>query len=52
MEKNVSKFRDKLVKMIKNAGCKFDNYSISPKIRLILLHWSHALTEKKIFLIT
>ena len=48
-EKNVSKFRDKLVKMIKNAGCKFDNYSISPKIRLILLHWSHALTEKDLF---
>ena len=38
MEKNVSRSRDKLVKMIKTAGGKFDNYSISPKIRLILLH--------------
>ena len=28
-KKNVSKFRSKLVKMIKNAGSKFDDYSIS-----------------------
>ena len=25
--------------MIKDAGGKFDDYSISPKIRQILLHW-------------
>ena len=34
----VNKFRGKLVKMIKDAGSKFDDYSISPKIRQILLH--------------
>ena len=28
----------KLVKMIKDAGSKFDDYSILPKIRQILLH--------------
>ena len=32
MEKIVSRFRGKLVKMIKDAGSKFDDYSISPKI--------------------
>ena len=37
MEKIVSRFRAKLVKMIKNSGSKYDNYSISPKIRRILL---------------
>ena len=31
--------------MIKNAGSKFDNISISPKIRQILLHWGYELTE-------
>ena len=34
-----SRFRGKLVQMIKDAGSKYDNYSISPKIRQILLHW-------------
>ena len=37
-KKVVSRFRDKLVKMIKDAGSKFDDYSVSPKIRQILLH--------------
>ena len=46
MEKIVSWFRGKLVNMIRNAGSKFDDYSISPKIRHILLHWGHELTEK------
>ena len=31
--------------MIKKAGSKFDDYSISPKIRQILLHWGYELTE-------
>ena len=35
----VSRFRGKLVKVIKDAGSKQDNYSISPKARQILLHW-------------
>ena len=34
----VSRFRGKLVKMINDAGNKYDDYSISPKIRQILLH--------------
>ena len=42
----VSRFRGKLVKMIKNSGSKYDDYSISPKIRQILLHWGYELTEK------
>ena len=37
----VSRFKGKLVKMIKDAGSKFDDYSISPKIRQILLHWGY-----------
>ena len=48
-KKIVSKFRGKLVKMIKDAGSKFGDYSISPKIRQILLHWSYELTEKDFF---
>ena len=48
MEKIV-RFRGKLVKMIKDAGSKFDDYSNSPKIRQILLHWGYELTEKDFF---
>ena len=43
------RFRDKLVKMIKDAGGKYDDYSISSKIRQILLHWGYELTEKDFF---
>ena len=31
--------------MIKDDNSAFDYYSISPKIRQILLHWGHELTE-------
>ena len=31
--------------MIKDADSKFDDYSISPKIRQILLHWGYELVE-------
>ena len=48
-KKIVSRFRGKLVKMIKDAGSKFDGYSISPKIRQILLYWGYKLTEKDFF---
>ena len=37
--------------MIKDAGSKFDDFSISPEIRQILLHWGYELIEKK-FLLT
>ena len=45
-KKIVSRFRRKLVKMIKYANNKFDDYSVSPKIRQTLLHWGYELTEK------
>ena len=48
-KKIVSRFRGKLVKMIRNAASKYDNYSILPKIRQILLHWGYELTEKDFF---
>ena len=37
------------VEMIKDVGSKFDDYSISPKIRKILLLWSYELTEADFF---
>ena len=40
-KKIVSRFKGKLVKMIKDSGGKFDDYSTSPKIRQILLHWGY-----------
>ena len=46
----VSRFRGKLVKMIKDAGSEFDDYSIPPKIRQILLHWGYELTDKDFFI--
>ena len=36
--------------MIRVAGSKFDDYSISPQIRQILLHWGYELTEKDFLL--
>ena len=36
--------------MIKDAGNKFDDCSILPKIRQILLNWSYELTEKDFFI--
>ena len=38
-KKIVSRFRGKLVEMIRDVRSKFDDYSVSPKIRQILLHW-------------
>ena len=46
MEKIVSRFRGKLVKMIRDTGSKFDDYSISPEIRQMLLYWGCELTGK------
>ena len=50
-KKIVSRFRGKLVKMIKDVDSKFDDYSISPKIKQVLLHWGYELTEKDFLLI-
>ena len=49
MEKIVGRFRGKLVKMVKDAGSKFGDYSISPKIGQILLYWGCELTENGFF---
>ena len=48
----MSRFRGKLVKMIKDVGSKYDDYSISPKIRQIWLHSGYELTEKDFFFLT
>ena len=47
----MSRFRGKLVKMIKDVDSKFDDYSISPKTRQVLLHWGYE-SNKKDFLLT
>ena len=39
MEKNCSRFKEKLVKIKKDVNGRFDDYFISPNIRQILLHW-------------
>ena len=41
----VSRFKGKLVRMIKDVNGRFDDYSILPKIRQILLHWVYELLE-------
>ena len=48
-EKNCEHVRVKLLKMIRDAGGKFDDYWILAKIRQILLHWGYELTEKDFF---
>ena len=50
-KKIVSTFKGKLVKVIKDSSGKFDDYSISPKIRQILLHWGYELKKEEIFII-
>ena len=35
--------------MIRDPGSIFDDYSISPKIRQILLHWGYELAKEDIF---
>ena len=42
----VNRFKNKLTEMTKKADSKFDDYSISPKIRQILLYWGYELAEK------
>ena len=46
MEKIVGRIKGKLIQIIKDTGSKFDNNSIWPKIRQILLHWGYELTKK------
>ena len=49
-QKIVSRFRGKLVKMIRDADGKFAEYFVSPKTRQVLLHWSYELTKKDFFI--
>ena len=44
----ISKFKDKLDKMIRYANGTFDDYFSSPKIRQILLHWDYELVENNV----
>ena len=47
----VSTFNGKLIKIIKNVDGRFDDYSISPKIRQILLHWRFELIQNDLWFI-
>ena len=44
-KKVVSRFKGNLIKMIRKVNSRFDDYTISPKIREILLQWGYELTE-------
>ena len=46
----VSRFKGKLVKMIKDGGNKFDDYLISPNIRQFYYIGGYELTEKNFFI--
>ena len=44
----VNRFKGILIKMIKSKSAKYNDYSISRKIRQILLHWGYELVESDI----
>ena len=41
-----SRFRRRLINMIKNKKSKYNDFTISPKIRQTLQHWGYKLTKK------
>ena len=41
----INRFKSILVNIIKNRGTKYNDYSVSPKIRQILLHWGYEITK-------
>ena len=43
-ERIVTRFKGKLIKMVKDANGRFDDHFISPKIGQTLLHWGYELT--------
>ena len=45
----VNRFKDKLIKMIKDVNGRFDDYSILLKIKQILLNWGYELVESDLF---
>ena len=47
----VSTFNGKLIKIIKNVDGRFDDYSILPKVRQIVLHWRFELIENDLWFI-
>ena len=48
----ISRSKGELVKMIKDVNGRLDDYSISPKIRQILLHCSYELVESDLLWFT
>lgn len=41
-----SRFRRALINMIKRKGARYNDYTVSPKIRQVLQHWGYALTGR------
>ena len=48
----MSRFKDKLIKIIKDVNGRFDDYSVLPKIRQILLYWGYDLVESYFIIIS
>ena len=47
-ERIVNRFKGKLVKTIKDVNGRFDDNSILPNIRQILLRWGYELVEDEL----
>ena len=41
-----SRFRKALINLIKKKKAKYDDYTVSPKIRQTLQHWGYKLTKE------
>ena len=41
MERNLTKLKGKLVKIIRDDKGRCDDYFVSPKFRQLLLHWGY-----------
>lgn len=41
-----SRFRKRLINMVHDANAKYNDFSVSPKIRQTLQHWGYILTKK------
>ena len=41
-----SRFRKRLINMINAKNAKYNDFSVSPKIRQTLQHWGYRLTNK------
>ena len=47
--KRWKRLKGKIVEIIKDVNGRFDSYSVSPKIRQILLHWGYEIVESDFF---